>query len=74
MTETTIGFVAADVANAEKALGVLEARYGATPPEQADVIVALGGDGFMLDMLHRFLSRGVPIYGHPCARAKAISP
>jgi NAD+ kinase len=32
-------------------------------PERAEVIVSLGGDGFMLETLHRFLSRGVPIYG-----------
>ncbi|MDP6351674.1 MAG: NAD kinase [Alphaproteobacteria bacterium] len=63
MTTPTIGFVAADVATAGTALGALKARYGATPPDEADVIVALGGDGFMLDSLHRFLSRGVPIYG-----------
>ena len=32
-------------------------------PERAEVIVPLGGDGFMPETLHRFLSRGVPIYG-----------
>lgn len=38
-------------------------RYGNTPPDQADVVVALGGDGQMLQTLHRFMDRGVPIYG-----------
>ena len=33
------------------------------PPEQADVIVALGGDGFMLETLHACIDRPVPIYG-----------
>ncbi|MBW6401179.1 NAD kinase [Roseomonas sp. HJA6] len=42
---------------------VLAARYGAASPDKADVVVALGGDGFMLETLHRFLRRGVPVYG-----------
>jgi NAD+ kinase len=58
-----IAFVASPVAEAEEALGRLAQRYGNVPPEQADVIVALGGDGFMLQTLHRFMSAGKPIYG-----------
>jgi NAD+ kinase len=42
------------------------ARYGDNPIEEADVIVSLGGDGFMLETLHRFLGRGVPVYGMNC--------
>lgn len=38
-------------------------RYGHVAPENADVIVALGGDGFMLESLHRFMALGKPIYG-----------
>ncbi len=38
-------------------------RYDHVAPEQADVIVALGGDGFMLQTLHRFMDRGTPVYG-----------
>jgi NAD+ kinase len=41
----------------------LQLRYGDTPPEKADVIVPLGGDGFMLETLHRFVGSGLPIYG-----------
>ncbi len=41
----------------------LHERYATADPEDADVIVALGGDGFMLESLHGFLDRGVPIYG-----------
>jgi NAD+ kinase len=33
------------------------------PPDEADIIVALGGDGFMLETLHRFFDKDVPIYG-----------
>jgi len=61
--KTTIGFEASDAPAAQEALAELRSRYGSVPPEQADVIVALGGDGFMLETLHRHLNRQVPIYG-----------
>jgi NAD+ kinase len=60
---TTIGIVASDAPAAQAALSELTALYGDTPADQADVIVALGGDGFMLETLHRHLQRGVPFYG-----------
>jgi NAD+ kinase len=59
----SIAFAASDAPQAQAALADLRRRYGAAPPEQADVIIALGGDGFMLETLHRFIDRGVPIYG-----------
>jgi NAD+ kinase len=59
----TIAFVASDTAEAQAACARLGARYGHTPPESADVVVALGGDGLMLQTLHRFLGTGKPIYG-----------
>jgi NAD+ kinase len=58
-----IAFVASPVAEAEEALGRLAKRYGNVAPEAADVIVTLGGDGFMLQTLHRFMTAGKPIYG-----------
>jgi len=58
-----VAFVAADNEAAQRAHRHLTHRYGATPTSQADVIVALGGDGFMLETLHRYLDRHVPIYG-----------
>lgn len=58
-----IGFVAADTTEAADALRRLTARYGSVPPENADVVVALGGDGLMLQALRRFLKSNVPIYG-----------
>jgi NAD+ kinase len=63
MPNTTIAFVAADTPPAQEARLRLEARYPSVGPELADIIVALGGDGFMLESLHRFRARGVPIYG-----------
>jgi NAD+ kinase len=48
---------------AQKARAALVARYGSAAEEEADMVVALGGDGFMLETLHRFLRRGLPVYG-----------
>ncbi len=63
MTATRIAFVASDAPEAQAGLESLIARYGQTAPEEAGTIVALGGDGFMLQTLHRFLDRKMPIYG-----------
>ena len=58
-----IAAVAAETEAAQAALGELCSLYPCVEPERAEVIVPLGGDGFMLETLHRFLSKGVPIYG-----------
>jgi NAD+ kinase len=59
-----LAFVASDRPEAQEALGRLVARYGDADPARAEVIVALGGDGFMLETLHRNLEGGGrPIYG-----------
>ncbi|WP_395826606.1 NAD kinase [Elstera sp.] len=58
-----IAFVASDADPAQEALARLTARYGQADPWDADVVVALGGDGLMLETLHSHLDRGVPIYG-----------
>ena len=58
-----IAFVASDVTSAKRARTVLAKRYGDVPEAEADVIVALGGDGFMLATLHRTQSLDVPVYG-----------
>lgn len=58
-----IAFVSVDTETGNAALKRLLDRYPHVPPEEADVIVALGGDGFMLETLHRYLDRHVPIYG-----------
>jgi NAD+ kinase len=49
--------------DAQDALIAMRARYDDAGPEKADVIVALGGDGFMLQSLHTFTAAGKPIYG-----------
>ncbi len=58
-----IHFVASASDRAREALAGMEKRYGQAPIESAEVIVALGGDGFMLRTLHRLLSAKLPIYG-----------
>jgi NAD+ kinase len=58
-----LGFVAADNEAAQTALAELRALYGALDPDAAEIIVPLGGDGFMLETLHRFVGKGVPIFG-----------
>ena len=63
MAPRKIAFVAAESAAARRALGVLAKRYGNGDPAKADAIVALGGDGFMLETLHSVIDRGTPIYG-----------
>jgi NAD+ kinase len=58
-----IAFLASDTAEAQAALATLTGHYGHVPPDEADVVVALGGDGLMLQSLHRFMGRKTPIYG-----------
>lgn len=63
MSEPNLSFVANATPEAQKALRVLRRRYGHVPPAEAEVVVALGGDGLMLQALHRSLKRQTPIYG-----------
>src|SRR3954471_12395017 len=58
-----IAFVASPMPEAEEARARLTKRYGDPAPEKADVIVPLGGDGLMLQTLHKFMKSGKPIYG-----------
>ena len=58
-----IALVASESAEAQAALSRLARVYGNVPAKSADAIVALGGDGFMLETLHRHMHDGIPIYG-----------
>src|SRR5262245_17263579 len=58
-----ISFVASDAPEARVALERLVQRYGNVPVESADAIVALGGDGLMLQTLHAHMHDRVPVYG-----------
>lgn len=58
-----IAFLASDTDLAQEAKARLEGKYGAFSPEDADVIVALGGDGFMLSTLANTQKIDAPVYG-----------
>jgi NAD+ kinase len=58
-----IAFLASETPVAKRALTALVKRYGNVAPDKADVMVALGGDGLMLQALHRMVANGTPIYG-----------
>ena len=61
-----IAVLASDTDSAVKARDLLVERYGHVAPEEADVIVALGGDGFMLQTLHGTEHLSAPVYGMNC--------
>lgn len=61
-----IAFLSSPTAEALKAKTTFEALYPHANPQEADIIVALGGDGFMLETMHAYLGKGIPIYGIHC--------
>ena len=58
-----IAFAASDAPTAQIARAALACRFGDVPEDKAEVIVALGGDGFMLHTMHRIQGLGLPVYG-----------
>ncbi|MBR0560241.1 NAD kinase [Neokomagataea anthophila] len=58
-----IAFRASSAPPAQEALGRFVARYGDASLEDAEVVVCLGGDGFMLETLHTVMGRDVSVYG-----------
>ncbi len=58
-----ISFVASKGDESEEALDRLTGLYGNVDPDKADVIVALGGDGLMLQTAHKFMNSAIPVYG-----------
>lgn len=63
MTTPRIAFLASPAEDAQVALAALTAAHGQHLPADADILVALGGDGFMLQTLHRHGDLGKPVYG-----------
>jgi NAD+ kinase len=66
MAKPTFAFVAAPSAEAQAALAELKSRYGEADPVHAEILVVLGGDGTMLETLHRHMGRQVSIFGMNC--------
>ena len=58
-----IAFKASEAPEALKALSELTKLYGNCPPDESEVVVALGGDGLMLQTQHEFMNSGLPVYG-----------
>ena len=63
---TKIAFRASPAPAAQDAFATLTARHGQSPIESADFVVALGGDGFMLQTLHETEEMDIPVYGMNC--------
>ncbi|TWF56571.1 NAD kinase [Neorhizobium alkalisoli] len=61
-----LAFIASPAPDAQSALEELVGLYGNVPAPEADVIVALGGDGFMLQTLHETIHTGQRVYGMNC--------
>ncbi|MCH8187897.1 MAG: NAD kinase [Proteobacteria bacterium] len=58
-----LAFAASSDKEARSALARLKSRYKHVPAAQADVVIALGGDGFMLQTMHRFMSKKTMVFG-----------
>ncbi|NOR20535.1 MAG: NAD kinase [Xanthomonadales bacterium] len=63
MSDLRIHFVASQVKPAGDALQMMQKRYGQHDVTEADIVIALGGDGFMLRTLHRMIGNDVPVFG-----------
>lgn len=61
-----LAFLSSDTPEAETAFNRLSEKYGNHPVEDADCVVALGGDGFLLRVFHDILNRNIPVYGMNC--------
>jgi len=66
MAPQKLAFLSNGKPNAVTALAALEKRYGRRPVDECDVIVAVGGDGFMLETLRAQMTTGKPVYGVNC--------
>jgi len=63
VNDPRIHFVASQVKPAGDALALMQKKYGQYDVDEADIVVALGGDGFMLRTLHRMIDSHLPVFG-----------
>lgn len=63
IAQPRIAIVASAAPEAKAAAAILSERYPSVDLAEADVVVALGGDGFMLQTLHQIMPREIPVYG-----------
>src|ERR1700741_702479 len=63
LSHPRVAFVDSGSGCAKASRRELAARYDFVPPEESDVIIALGGDGLVLHVIHEYLKLGRPIFG-----------
>lgn len=63
MSYEKLHIAASNADSAQDGLAILQRRYGSVDLDDADVVVCLGGDGYMLHVLHETMGRDIPIYG-----------
>lgn len=63
MTSKRLAFISSSAPSARQARAELSERYDPAPLEEADIVIALGGDGFMLETLHSKIPQKTPIFG-----------
>ena len=61
-----VSFISSGTPEADAALGRLRGLYGDSGVDHAEIVVALGGDGLMLQTLHKMMDRGTPVFGMNC--------
>jgi NAD+ kinase len=66
LKQPLIAIVSSETPQAREAHLYLKSLFPVVSPEQADIIIALGGDGFMLETLHQFFDLKKPVYGMNC--------
>lgn len=63
---TKVAFLSSSTPEALKVKSTLESLYPHVDPSIADILVVLGGDGFMLESMHSHLNKKIPFYGVHC--------
>lgn len=58
-----LAFLASETDKSQQSLAKLTKRYGQYEPLEADIMVVLGGDGFMLQCLHQYMHHDIPVFG-----------
>jgi NAD+ kinase len=66
MLDKKLALLASPTAEAQSAASQLRANYEFVDANEADILVVLGGDGWMLHILHQFAGRQLPVYGMNC--------
>ena len=66
MDNFKIAYEVSSTQQAQEMFEQVSSKHPASNPNDADVIVAIGGDGFMLSVMHKFVNTNKPIYGINC--------